>query len=361
MSRQHIRDIQSKGYFVTEKTDGVRYLLVVVKDIQNRPTAFLINRSCEVFTMLGGTVTGAMLGEETVLDGELVFNLTYKRQVFIVFDALRIDGESLVQQRFASRYEAIHTRINPRLIRLCSETDNKLENFTYIARKIFVKSNDVSWLFSRVCLEDGERVFRESFKRHHKTDGLIFQPDGPYFDFSSSGRLLKWKYLDTVTVDLEVARSEATGVTLHCSGPDNTTIDCTTQHTLALSDQLRIIADAEVVHGVEVSDFRTIIRLLQEQQLQGKRMIVEVAYEPRFGCWSYRGCRPDKNDPNYVATVFGAYAELAEGISQQELEYRLSCSDRGEDTWEVEVTRSVEVLLSRKRQRTTNGVAKTHH
>ena len=41
----------------------------------------------------------------------------------------------------------------------------------------------------------------------HRTDGVILQPNAPYQSGTDFG-LLKWKFLDTVTVDMAVAMAD---------------------------------------------------------------------------------------------------------------------------------------------------------
>jgi hypothetical protein len=91
----------SSEYFVTEKTDGERKLLVVV-EAGTPPAVFhvLVDRSLRVssvrpnYTIDGAASpsTSSRLAVGTVLDGEVVYNLTLQRHVFMVFDLLRLGG-----------------------------------------------------------------------------------------------------------------------------------------------------------------------------------------------------------------------------------------------------------------------------
>lgn len=44
----------------------------------------------------------------------------------------------------------------------------------------------------------GNRIYKESDRRHHKSDGLIFQPDAPYV-FGTDVDLVKWKWPELVS------------------------------------------------------------------------------------------------------------------------------------------------------------------
>jgi hypothetical protein len=50
----------------------------------------------------------------------------------------------------------------------------------------------------------------ESDKRHHKSDGLIFQPDAPYV-FGTDVNLVKWKWPELASVDLQVLPNQRPG------------------------------------------------------------------------------------------------------------------------------------------------------
>jgi hypothetical protein len=70
-ARADIPRVQSGEYYVSEKTDGVRYFLVVAGG-----TAALIDRSNMPFTAPGMNLLNMVLPEGTVLDGELVVRVS---------------------------------------------------------------------------------------------------------------------------------------------------------------------------------------------------------------------------------------------------------------------------------------------
>ncbi|CAN0539875.1 unnamed protein product, partial [Ectocarpus sp. 8 AP-2014] len=51
--------------------------------------------------------------------------------------------------------------------------------------------------------------------------------------------------------------------------------------------------------------------------------IAEVALDPGSGLWVYMGLRPDKDRPNFITTVISTMVEVAEGLSEEELKYRM--------------------------------------
>jgi hypothetical protein len=112
--RRHLPQLEGGGeYFVTEKTDGERKLLVVAEVAASSSSSsggggsasppraaavgLLVDRSMRVSSVRGSSSSGGDgdgcfggLPAGTVLDGEVVFNLTLQRHVFMVFDVLSL-------------------------------------------------------------------------------------------------------------------------------------------------------------------------------------------------------------------------------------------------------------------------------
>jgi hypothetical protein len=257
LTRQNLLEVQSSDYFVTEKSDGVRYLLYTVPESArggsgSGVTAVLVDRSKAVFKFRGCEAVGRALGPGCVLDGELVFNRSFRENVFLVFDALLWRSGSLVARPFAERLERINREVLPSYARGMQEhgrqeaatctargQPNLPSNPLQLVRKAFVSRRELGTLLGKMRNEDGERVFFDAepgaqqaqSRRHHKSDGLIFQPNAAY----QSGRhydLLKWKWPELRSVDLQVNIPMDAGgaewpIYLMCGGPDNTQINCT--------------------------------------------------------------------------------------------------------------------------------------
>lgn len=127
--------------------------------------------------------------------------------------------------------------------------------------------------------------------------------------------LLKWKWPELRSIDLSVSvennnYDNSVVLNLKCSGPDNVEISCTKRGDvnvgLGTFDSYRLLAD--------MSSF------------DNKKKIVEVSYDVTVGLWSYVHLRKDKNQPNFIDSVFGVFMEQAEAISVEEVEYLLNCS-----------------------------------
>lgn len=110
MCKRNVPDVQRGSYFVAEKTDGVRYLMMVVPAPAGSPggdTCVLVDRSMNAFRVSGGGFLAGVLGRGTILDGELVHNRTMKKAIFVAFDILRHRERSLVSCGFLERLDAL--------------------------------------------------------------------------------------------------------------------------------------------------------------------------------------------------------------------------------------------------------------
>ena len=222
LTRQNLLEVQSTDYFITEKSDGVRYLMYVVPDPQSRSgdmMAVLADRSKTVFKFRGSEVVGRALGAGCILDGELVFNRSFRENVFLVFDVLLWQGKSMIEQLFGDRLDKINKEVLPSYARNMQSIMKKEAasnpaplplNPLQLVRKAFVTRRELGTLLGRMRLEEGERIFfdaepgKTQSRRHHKSDGFIFQPNMRYV-FSKHYELLKWKWPELRSVDLQVS------------------------------------------------------------------------------------------------------------------------------------------------------------
>ena len=342
---KNLSSIRRKEYFVTEKSDGTRYLLYVVEDIQTRqPVAVLLDQSKVVHRMRGAHHIGSALGVGTVLDGELVFNRTFKQTMFLVFDVLMVGDRAELHKPFSHRVAVVETdvmqRINTHMGRLQLAADDK-DKPTMVIRKVFYKKRDLSQLIGKMTFEDGERVFTDGPRRHHKSDGIIFQPASTAYKFSSDLDLLKWKWPELQSVDLQAVPLKKDGelvVSLMAVGPDRVSIDCTrrvnTTVSLGRFDTYRLLADISEDGYLSSSSAN----------------IAEFAYDVNIGAWRYMRPRKDKDKPNHIDTVLGVFAEMAEAISVEELEYTLLQPPGAQNDYNAQLTKMKRKLLDWQHQ-----------
>jgi hypothetical protein len=167
---------------------------------------------------------------------------------------------------------------------------------------------------------------------NHLTDGIIFQPNRPYV-CGTDRHLLKWKYLDTVTIDVEMLplrhNDEDDALRVGCKGEEHTSVDMSQHILLPKSERMRLEAD----------------------KFESGGRIVEVGFDPETGEWYYQTMRSDKTDPNHVSTVLATLLELAESLTTEELRYRMSIPAGHRDTYRKDMRGMLKQLLDHQRKK----------
>lgn len=357
-SRHNIDEIQrsrDNAYYLSEKTDGVRYLMVFTGD-----TVVLLDRKMSGKQIIPTsnpndepmTSIIDLIKPGTVFDGEVVMNRKNKnkpRPIFIVFDVLSISltqpvlqlpfeqrKKHLMQASFRTPNANRDMFADPRTF-VSSNTDA-----LPLVRKNFVKRTELDSLLQHVVEERGLRTYRNGDLYNHLTDGIIFQPNLPYV-CGTDVNLLKWKYIDTVTIDVELLQQHQIRHTnnndddddriLHvgCLGEEQTRVDMTRYVKLPDSERLRLEADRFY------------------ENASGR--IAEVGFDPETGEWYYLKMRSDKIAPNHISTVLGTLLELAESLTTEELRFRMSVPPGHRDTYRKEIRGMFKGLLEHQRKK----------
>lgn len=362
-SRHNIEEVQRSegGYYLSEKTDGVRYLMVFTGK-----SVVLVDRASHQTTKayqpkhrgnmpddggedpMANIISAVKPG--AVFDGEVVVHRKLRRPIFIVFDVLANSAnEPILHLPFEQRLQHLKAASFVRKgagIDVFNQSDVSNPNISLpLVRKNFVKRMELDQLLSYVIEERGMRAYRFGNTHNHLTDGIIFQPNAPYV-CGTDVNLLKWKYLDTVTIDVEIlpprqnfGRNQSNDDDVLCvgvMGEEGTSVDMTRYLRLPPSERHRLEADRH----------------------ESGAKIAEVGFDPATGEWYYRTMRPDKIAPNHISTVLGTLLELAESLSTEELRYRMSVPGGTRDTYAKDVRNMQKQLLDHQRRSNRGGARK---
>ena len=358
-SRHNLDEIQrasEHAYYLSEKTDGVRHFMiftgntvVLIDRAMRGKQPKLISNHHNATESHSTTTTEPfasiidLIRPGTVLDGEVVMNRRtaaangQPRPVFIVFDVLAISTtEPVLHLPFAQRLQHLRQASfrTPNASRDMFDARyiHDMSIPLPLVRKNFVKCTELDDLFNNVHEERGMRCYRSGELHNHLTDGIIFQPNMPYV-CGTDVNLLKWKYLDTVTVDVEIIPPRRTDdentLRVGCLGEEQTLIDMTRYVLLPQSERLRLEADRFEVGGT----------------------IAEVGFDPETGEWYYVTMRSDKVTPNHISTVLGTLLELAESLTTDELRYRMGIPAGTRDTYRKDMRGMFKQLLNFQRQK----------
>lgn len=169
---------------------------------------------------------------------------------------------------------------------------------------------------------------------------IIVQPNLPY-TCGTDVNLLKWKYLDTVTIDVQILLeggyrhrggddNDEDPLNTGVMGPDNTSVDMSRYVKLPASERFRLEAD--------------------KMEVNSRVHIAEVGFDPLSGEWYYLTMRPDKIAPNHISTVLGTLLELSESLTSEELQYRMSIPSGQRDTYRKDFQVMMKQLLGYHKQ-----------
>jgi hypothetical protein len=164
--RKSLEQVLRNDYFVTEKTDGIRYLMYTasVPDSSNNyaSTSLLLNRDRSMSTFSNAKSIAMALGDNCILDGEVVYSKVSKRHEFLVFDVLMINNVSLATFAFSERQKRLRQLLNDDVLEALNG-DLKDDDLA-VRNKLFFPKDDISILIERFQEDplDGEMYFMES-------------------------------------------------------------------------------------------------------------------------------------------------------------------------------------------------------
>lgn len=346
-SRHNIEEVQRSdengGYFLSEKTDGVRHFMCFTND-----TMVLVDRAMKGKRPIPRNGQEEpmkfvldLINPGTVLDGEVVMHRKLRRPIFIVFDVLTISAtQPVLHLPFSKRLNCLRQAqfrtktANRDMFSSSAVKDPQIS--LPLVRKNFVQRTDLDDLLSHVVEEKGLRTYINGEVHNHLTDGIIFQPNLPYV-CGTDRSLCKWKYLDTVTIDVQIMPPG------FGRGPINDD-----------EDSIVVAVTGEDGSMVEMTRFiplpKSELRRLEADKAETGANIAEVGLEPTTGEWYYLTMRPDKIAPNHISTVLGTLLELAESLGTEELRYRMSVRAGVRDTYRKEMRKMQKQLLDHQRK-----------
>lgn len=294
--RCHLEDvINSDTYYVSEKTDGVRYMLTT-----DNETAFLFDRKNNVFTMKDCNKLVDIFGPNCVFDGELVYNISWKRYVYIIFDCIQYKGTSCYDMKFINRLELIQKNIIITYNNYLQTNNIGPHEILSIVMKHFYPVSQITHVINSIefdgihrCYHERnihDNTYKEGNKRYHKCDGLIFAPNITIKEQLNGVKdCYKWKFQDDITIDLK------------CDNSFNFSY---------YSDK----GDIDFTKHVCLDNFSKY--RLNRDLIGNPYVIVELQWVNYT--WVYKTVRHDKSKANYSDTVISTLMEIADNIQIDE-------------------------------------------
>jgi len=204
LNYKHLKILRNEPYFVAEKTDGVRGLLLLFRDAKDSPRAYFCSRKYQVYSAKIAAKPYFFKGYGTVLDGEYVRDKK-GNATFLVFDLITHRNKRYLNESYGIRYAKMHEIIDNELIHY---RPRDIQSYSRRVRSVASTGKIVS---SDVDLRiRAKRMYPLAFtssvwnKLKHSefpTDGLIFTPERDGIHLGRHNRLFKWK--EHYTIDLQ--------------------------------------------------------------------------------------------------------------------------------------------------------------
>lgn len=169
IERRHFPLLKKQPYFVCEKTDGVRYFLISIDS-----GVYIVNRAFKTDQVK------IRIPKDTLLDGELVKTKTGKT-LFVVHDAIRTKGESLLKLPL----------------------DQRLEKAKAVTKGIIKTAAAPFEVRVKTMWPLGTRIpDLNSFE--YETDGIVLTPINEPIRMGTHETMFKWKPRDRITIDFQI-------------------------------------------------------------------------------------------------------------------------------------------------------------
>lgn len=312
---KHIREnLGTRDYFVCEKSDGLRCLMLCILDPAGEEAVFLITRENQFFRIphlhfpLPDDENSCHNG--TLIDGELVLSKrptdNIKELRYLMFDCLTLNGKNIVMKPLHKRLGYLESQFYKPYFKLRAHHPKECEDFPF---KLSLKNMQLSYKLPKVF---------ESLKYlGHISDGLIFTCCETPYVFGTDPTLLKWKPSEENTIDFK----------LHLDIPIYTDED------LDERDPYRSYPNYDVKPGFQLlvwdgqDRYSTFSELLVTDEEWDKLVSLEQPLEERIvecnkdkeNNWRLLRFRDDKSNGNHVTIVHKVLQSIKDGVTKEDL------------------------------------------
>lgn len=333
-----------------EKSDGIRYLLYLTEDEENREAAYLIDRKNDYYWVNQGNLHFPLKEDvqafhtRTLIDGELVEEETKTpgRKVlkFLIFDCLVLDGQDLMSRTLDKRLAYCRENVLKPYKELFKRFPEELEYQPFLVEmKEMQFSYGVEMMFEQVLPS-----------LRHGNDGLIFTCRGSEYKHGTDPHILKWKKASENTIDFRLKlhfpvvepdeQDVAEGYTqpyvdydakpraelfAYLGGGSNS--QANGQQPPPIDRDPRYDSHGELyLDDWEWAELRRYSEMAQDPL---DERIVEV-YRDEQGRWRMQRFRDDKDEANHISTVRSVLESIRDSVTKQEL---LDAAKSIKDCW----------------------------
>ena len=301
LERKHIDLIVKGNYVVADKSDGIRYTLLMCK-VGEQHYSFLVDRKLDMYQIPVAASKRMFAG--SIFDGELVWIRGTNgalMQLFLVFDVIAYKGSTEIKQENLHRRLAVireafdisgHSISSPRGAAKCAKEG-----------KIICGGNAYGLSFRpKLCfpLDQLDTLLRQMESLSYPTDGLIFTAVDAPICSGTAERTFKLKKRHMVDLQLQ-----GTTLLLGQGGHSDTAVNRVALETV----------------GIGLKMMPSMLQLIENTGHEQLPIIVECELLQADGeiQLEFVGRRADKAHPNTVRTMLATITNLRENIQPHEL------------------------------------------
>lgn len=271
IEKKDFEKLSKYEYNVSLKLDGTRFLLLFLKDKNNKKHNILINRALKFYDIV--IEAENKIYDGTLFDGELIFiNNSWK---FIVYDALQSCGNKINTQNYTNRLFEAKSAIE-------SYIYNKDTSTIELELKTFYKFSSF------------EQFVTEQYLKSDISDGLIFMPEHLTAKGGTQYSMLKWKPPEKHTFDFLIIEN-------------NEGFIAQVFHLNKLENFAKIYKNTE-----QGSKF---IEETKKLESYTDKCIVECSFDKENNNFKPILVRTDKNHPNSLRTIERTLFNINENIT----------------------------------------------
>ena len=334
IARKDLKSLKETDYFVADKSDGYRFLLVGDKDTES---TYLVDRNFKIGKLKGSVFNNTLYKDGmSIVDGEIieVFEMIgnkvneskelSKGLCFNMFDCVSFKGLSVANEPYCSRLSNLN-----RIIEAYEE--NKIMNKDsplLLNNKEIYEGNEIERLCKKMFLNNEQTKYIITFKTDlcYVADGVILTPNALSYT-ETNGKVLKWKLPKLNTVDLLIdVVGEKVELKAGTNDPKTTsTIGSICKEDVFLCgkfDRDELCDDCKGEENICINNICVICSKkwsLYEQCLLLDGKVCEMFFSKRKGVWELIKERTDKTRPNHFSTVIGTLTTQLEEVRRGEI------------------------------------------
>jgi len=325
-----IEKLKTEDYWVCEKSDGVRVLVLIVPSPHNVQDVFLINRKNQYYFVDGFffphyrnpqvPLGASLLDGELVVDTETIGGRPRQILRLLIFDCLAIDEEIVMNKSLLKRTGRLKQFLFKPHETMLAQFPEMREKMPFDIR---LKSMQLSYHLQTVLEHDIPRLM-------HGNDGLIYTCASSGYVVGTDERIMKWKPPSENSIDFKLSlRFPAL--------PNSSKPDFRSKPLFVLNVWSKRNRDDnhEFFDTMDVDDEEWERMKASGEQYDDR--IGEFCWSPQDSRWSLMRFRDDKPNANYVDIVHKICQSIADGVEQADL---IKHSHEIRDAWKERERRS---------------------